>query len=119
MFKIITTIIITLLLSLTVYAENKDSYQLRYFGEEDKVVPIRKTFTVELVFYDNEEQLQSAWDIIDGSKKAIRGFALVSRKSDKCFINIIPPKIWDDREAMVILGHELMHCTFATHKDAH
>lgn len=114
MFK---AIIITLLLSLTAHAENRDTYQLKYFGKDDKVVPIRTKFSVELIFYEDEEQLQSTWDIVDGRDIEVRGFALVNKHIDTCFINIVPPKIWDDRETMIILGHELMHCTLAKHKE--
>jgi hypothetical protein len=36
---------------------------------------------------------------------------------DVCFVHIIPPEIWDDRESMAIMGHEIYHCALADHRD--
>jgi len=112
MFKILL-----LLLPLVAWAENKDSYDMQYFGEDAKLEMKRLKFEVEIVLWDTQEQLTEGWKVFKEPTPGhtIRGFTLVNPMSKKCFINIIPPKIWDDRETMAIVGHELFHCTLADH----
>jgi hypothetical protein len=74
-----------------------------------------------MVLYDNQRKLNEAFNgasedpMPEGA--GVRGFAVVAPSQDVCFIHIIPAKIWDDREAMAIMGHELYHCLLSDHQD--
>lgn len=109
--------ILSILISLNVLA--LDDFDLYKYGPGDKMDIQRLGFVFKIVFYDNHEDLQKAFKKMPGAYSGVvRGFTMVSEFNDVCVTHIVRPKIWDDREAMAIMGHEVYHCTFADHKMA-
>jgi len=103
------------LLALNVLA--LDDFDLYRYGPEDKIEVGRAGFVLKLVFYDTFEELQVAFK--KGAPTAegeVRGFTFVSEFSDVCVVHMVKTTMWDDREALTILGHEVFHCTYANHK---
>jgi hypothetical protein len=97
-----------------------DDFDLATYGPDEKVSVDRKGFVVKLVTYSTRKELSLSFEEVSGKKlgdKGVRAFAMVNETSDVCYIHVVPAKIWDDREAMAILGHELYHCALADHKD--
>lgn len=96
-----------------------DGYDLKWFGEDDKIVVQRNAFMVHFIWYDDQLDLNTSYEAFNGVEltggSKIRGFAVVNPNSEYCFLHVMKPEIWDDREAMIIIGHELMHCTLADH----
>jgi hypothetical protein len=98
-----------------------DDFDLYKYGPDDTVEVTRTAFIVKLVLYKTRNRLNNAFEeatkdsLPDGS--GVRGFALVRDDQDVCFVHIIPAEIWDDREAMAIMGHEIYHCALADHND--
>jgi len=103
------------MLSLNVLAI--DDFDLYRYGPDDKIEVGRAGFVLKLVFYENHEELQKAFKKnspeVEGE---VRGFTLVSEFSDVCVVHMVKTTMWDDREALTILGHEVFHCTYADHK---
>jgi hypothetical protein len=103
------------------YANALDDFDLMKYGPDDKIEVGRNEVIIKMVLYDNQRKLNEAFNgasedpMPEGA--GVRGFAVVAPSQDVCFIHIIPAKIWDDREAMAIMGHELYHCLLSDHKD--
>lgn len=97
-----------------------DDFNMYRYGDDAKIKIERKEFIVKFVIYDTEEELQD--EFFDGEKPpeglGVRAFTMVSPSSDVCYIHLKLAKIWDDRESMAILGHELYHCALAEHEIA-
>jgi len=111
----------SIVIALTLLVTNVfalDDFDLYRYGPDAKLNIEREAFVTKIVFYDSFEDLQVAFKKATRNKKAgeVRGFTMVSRGQDVCVIHVERPKIWDDREAMAIMGHEIYHCTFADHK---
>jgi hypothetical protein len=91
------------------------------YGPDDTIEVGRSEVIIKMVMYDNQRKLNEAFNgasedpMPEGA--GVRGFAVVAPSQDVCFIHIIPAKIWDDREAMAIMGHELYHCLLSDHQD--
>ena len=97
-----------------------DDFDLYQYGDT-KLKIERQNFIVKLILFDTNEELTKEYSKVTGTpieESNIRAFTSVSPTNDVCFINIVAPKIWDDREALTIIGHELMHCGLAKHQDA-
>jgi len=97
-----------------------DDFDLYKYGDT-KLEIERQNFIVKLVLFKDNEALTKEYSKVTGTpieESNIRAFTSVSPTNDVCFINIVAPKIWDDREALTIIGHELMHCGLAKHQDA-
>jgi hypothetical protein len=98
-----------------------DDFDLYKYGDT-KVVIERTGFVMKFVFYDNEDDLNKAFreatELPINDKGRVRAFTQTREGDDVCVIHIVPPEIWDDREALTILGHEALHCTYANHQDA-
>jgi hypothetical protein len=73
-----------------------------------------------LVLYDTEAELNDAYyqDRERPDGEGVRGFAMADKDEDVCYIHIKAAAIWDDRENMAIIGHELYHCALAKHPTA-
>ena len=120
-FKKIYTFLSATLLSLMILtpATALDDFDLAKYGPDDTIEIGRTSFIVKMVLYNFEEQINKEYekitetDLPEGS--GVRGFAIVSETADVCYIHIVTPKIWDDREAMAIFGHETYHCALAKH----
>ena len=103
------------------YANALDDFDLMKYGPDDTIEVGRSEVIVKMVLYDNQRKLDEAFNgaseepMPEGS--GVRGFAVVAPSQDVCFIHIIPAKIWDDREAMAIMGHELYHCLLSDHQN--
>jgi hypothetical protein len=119
-----TLIAATLWLTLATlgnYANALDDFDLMKYGSDDKIEVGRNEVIIKMVLYDNQRKLDEAFNgasedpMPEGA--GVRGFAVVAPSQDVCFIHIIPAKIWDDREAMAIMGHELYHCLLSDHQD--
>ncbi|MCS5550283.1 MAG: hypothetical protein NZ811_02075 [Gammaproteobacteria bacterium] len=110
-----TKFLLALLLSLNVLAI--DDFDLYRYGADDKIEVGRAGFVLKLVFYDTFEELQVAFKkSAPTAEGEVRGFTYVSEHSDVCTVHIVKTNVWDDREALTILGHEVYHCTYANHK---
>ncbi|MCS5589392.1 MAG: hypothetical protein NZ824_05425 [Candidatus Thioglobus sp.] len=109
--------LLSMLISFNVLAI--DDFDLYKYGPNDKLDISRIGFVFKIVFYDTHEELQKAFNALPGNNNGeVRGFTMVSEFNDVCITHLVKPKIWDDREAMAIMGHEVYHCTLADHKDA-
>jgi len=108
-----------ILLTTPLYA--LDDFDLAKYGPDDTIEIEREGFVVKLVLYKFQEKLDEAYKKFtkqeDSSESGIRGFAQMSEGEDVCYVHIIPAEIWDDREALTIMGHEIYHCALADHKD--
>lgn len=104
----------------------QDNYDLAYYGDTETVDIERTSFAVQIKVYDTAEELQAYYNTIMeiepenvSPNDLIRGFTITRRDQPVCYIHIVNPYIWDNRESMAIIGHELLHCTLARHKDPH
>ena len=101
--------------------EALDDFDLAKYGPEDTIEIKRTDFIVKFVLYNFPQKLNQAYEENNGEKLpeggSVRGFALVKEDEDVCFVHIIAPKFWDDREGLTIIGHEIMHCAVAAHKN--
>lgn len=95
-----------------------DDFDLYRYGPTDKLNIERTGFVLKLAFYETFDDLQRSFRKVTKNEKVgeVRGYTMVSRTVDVCTVHVVKPKIWDDREAMAILGHEVYHCTFSNHK---
>jgi len=102
-------------------AKALDDFDLARYGPDDNIKVLRTDFIVKIVTYNNADRLNTSFEESSGTKlekdQGIRGYATVRADEDVCFVHIIPAEIWDDREAMAIMGHEIYHCALAKHKD--
>jgi len=85
-----------------------------------KAIKIERTeFIVKIITYPNRDRLNKAFNLVAAEElpegSGVRGFTNVRGDEDVCYVHIIPAGIWDDREAMAIMGHEVYHCTLADH----
>jgi len=94
-----------------------DDFDLYRYGKDAKLTVERKGFIVKLVLYDNESDLNDAFyqDRERPEGESVRAFALSAKDEDVCFVHIKAAKIWDDRENMAIMGHEIYHCALSRH----
>jgi hypothetical protein len=98
-----------------------DDFDLYRYG--DTRVEIERTaFILKFVFYNNEKDLNKAFreatEAPEDQEGEVRAFTQTREGDDVCTIHIVPPTTWDDRESLAILGHESLHCTYASHQDA-
>jgi hypothetical protein len=102
-------------------AEALDDFDLAKYGDNDIVEIGRNNFIVKLITYTNRQRLTEAFEKANGitleEGTGVRGFAVMSDVEDVCYVHIIPAGIWDDRESMAIMGHEIYHCALADHKE--
>lgn len=110
----------SIVIALTLLVTNVfalDDFDLYRYGPHDRLNIERTGFVTKIVFYKSFDDLQVAFKKTTNNEKAgeVRGFTMVSPSQDVCVIHIEKPKIWDDREAMAIMGHEIYHCTLANH----
>ena len=116
-----TWMALSLLIVVSNTANALDDFDLMKYGPDDTIEVGRNEVIVKMVMYDSQRKLDEAFNgaseepMPEGS--GVRGFAVVAPSQDVCFIHIIPAKIWDDREAMAIMGHELYHCLLSDHQD--
>ena len=104
-------------LSLNVLA--LDDFDLAYYGSDAKLEVERTDFIVKLVLHKTQEELNNKYKEVvgeDGVEEEVVAFAQVHELNPVCYIHIVPAKIWDDREKMVVLGHEVYHCALAKHE---
>ena len=119
----IAKLLFGLLLSLNVVAfiseaNALDDFDLAYYGDTAKVEVKRTDFIVKLVIYKTPEELLAKYKELSGNDtKDVVAFAQIHEKNPTCYIHLIPAAIWDDREKMTILGHEVYHCALASHED--
>jgi hypothetical protein len=103
------------------YAYALDDFDLAKYGPDEKVDFQRAEFILKIVTYTNRDRLNQAFEKATGKPlpegSGIRGFTNVRPDEDICWVHIILADVWDDREAMAIMGHEVYHCTLADHKD--
>ncbi len=110
----------SLILSLSLSSYSLDDFDLASYGPEAKIEDIRTGFIVKIITYSSRKELSESYEETTGIKlkgRGIRAFSLSSPIEDVCYVHIIPAKIWDDREAMAIMGHEIYHCALADHVD--
>lgn len=97
-----------------------DDFDLMRYGPDVMLDVGRTEFIVKFKFYSNAESLNREWASLTGSiytpgQPGVRAFATSHPDNDVCVVHIIPASIWDDREAMTIMGHEVYHCALADH----
>jgi len=100
-------------------AQALDDFDLAKYGPEDAIKIERTEFIVKIITYPNRDRLNKAFNLVAAEElpegSGARGFTNVRGDEDVCYVHIIPAGIWDDREAMAIMGHEVYHCTLADH----
>ena len=108
-------------ITLVQNAKALDDFDLAKYGPDEKVDFQRAEFILKIVTYTNRDRLNQAFEKATGKPlpegSGVRGFTNVRSDEDICWVHIILADIWDDREAMAIMGHEVYHCTLADHKD--
>ncbi|HIE77635.1 MAG TPA: hypothetical protein EYP92_02250 [Candidatus Thioglobus sp.] len=118
---LITAIFYSSLALVGKFANAIDDFDLAKYGPDDKIEIGRTEVIIKLVTYNSAMFLNDAFNKASKDPMpagaGVRGFAVVKDDEDVCFIHIIPAKIWDDREAMTIMGHEVYHCLLSDHKD--
>jgi len=106
-----------ILLTTPLYA--LDDFDLARYGPDAKIEIERKSFIVKLILYNTDIELNRAYEKETKTKlkadSGIRGYTTVNDNEDVCYVSLVPPKLWDDREALTIMGHEIYHCTLAKH----
>lgn len=121
LYTLSVVLVCVFVLPKTVFA--LDDFDLYRYGEDVKLTVERKAFIVKLVLYDNEADLNDVYyqDYQNRERpkgESVRAFALSNKDEDVCFVHIQAAKIWDDRENMAIMGHEIYHCALSRHPDA-
>jgi hypothetical protein len=103
------------------YAYALDDFDLAKYGPDEKIELIRANFVLKIITYTSRDRLNQAFEKATGKPlpegAGVRGFTNVRPDEDVCYVHIIVADIWDNREAMAIMGHEVYHCTLADHKD--
>jgi len=115
LYTLSVVLVCVFVLPKTVFA--LDDFDLYRYGKDVKLTVERKGFIVKLVLYDNESDLNDAYyqDRERPEGESVRAFALSAKNEDVCFVHIKAAKIWDDRENMAIMGHEIYHCALSRH----
>jgi len=115
LYTLSVVLVCVFVLPKTVFA--LDDFDLYRYGKDVKLTVERKGFIVKLVLYDNESDLNDAFyqDRERPEGESVRAFALSAKNEDVCFVHIKAAKIWDDRENMAIMGHEIYHCALSRH----
>jgi hypothetical protein len=108
-------------ITLVQNAKALDDFDLAKYGPDEKVEVVRADFVLKIITYTSRDRLNKAFEKATGKPlpegAGVRGFTNVRPDEDVCYVHIILAEIWDDREAMAIMGHEVYHCTLADHKD--
>ena len=117
----IVKLLFGLLLSLNVVAfiseaNALDDFDLAYYGDTAQVEIKRTDFIVKLVIYKTPEELLAKYKELTGEEKDVVAFAQIHENNPTCYIHLVPATIWDDREDMAVLGHEVYHCALAIHE---
>jgi hypothetical protein len=97
-----------------------DDFDLYKYGKDEKVKIERKEFIVKFILYDTEDELNDVYyeDIERPEGEGVKAFSYSTESEDVCYVHIKPAKIWDDREGMAIMGHEVYHCALGRHRIA-
>lgn len=100
--------------------EALDDFNLASYGANSYIKTTRTEVILKVVPYTSDKVLNREFKKLNGQPmpegSGIRGFTVVKPNSDVCYVHIIPARLWDDREAMAILGHEIYHCLMADHE---
>jgi len=102
------------MLSLNVLA--LDDFDLMYYGDTATVEIQRTEFIVKLVIYKDSKELLAKYKELTGEENEVVAFAQIHENNPTCYIHLVPALLWDDREDMTVLGHEVYHCALAKHK---
>jgi len=119
--RFILTLFVSFLLSGCVNSGFKnvlalDDFNMASFGPDAKIEVKRAEVILKVVIHETESSLNSAyWKHTKNYGKQVLGFALVHPSVDTCYVHIMVPDKWDDREALAIMGHEVYHCLLAEH----
>ncbi len=117
---VLTWVVFSCWLFVSPYAFALDDFDLAKYGPDDKIEVKRTEFIVKLVLYTSDEELNKSYEKVTettlGEGEGVRGFASVHPSEDVCYVHIMAAKIWDDREAMAIMGHEVYHCALSQHE---
>jgi hypothetical protein len=107
-------LILSFLISLNVLA--LDDFDLYRYGPTATIETQRTSFIMKMVIYDTAHEIQESFNAFSGKKDhEIRAFTQTLPGDDICYVHIVKSELWDNREALAILGHEVYHCTFASH----
>jgi hypothetical protein len=99
-------------------SEALDDFDIIRYGPDVKVEIGRTDFIVKFKAYKDNDELNREYQKETGDREsAIAGYSLSHPSYDVCEVHMVMPKIWDDHEALTILGHEVLHCTLADHAD--
>ena len=72
---------------------------------------------VRIILHDDIAALNVKYQSLDG-ENYVRAFSVpgVDRNGDRiCFVHIVMPVDWNDKQQFQSLGHEMMHCLGAKH----
>jgi hypothetical protein len=99
-----------------------DDFDLYKYGPDATVEIERVGVVLKVVLYKEPEELNKAWNKSTGENgnenSSVRAFTQTREGDDVCAVHFIPPTIWDDRETLAIMGHEILHCLGANHQNA-
>jgi hypothetical protein len=113
-------LLVGLMVSLNVLA--LDDFDLYRYGPDASVDIERLGVILKVVLYDDPDKLNSDFKKSSGlpedDESMIRAFTLTRDGDDVCIVHMIPPTLWDDRETLAIMGHEVLHCLGANHQNA-
>jgi len=118
LYTLAVVLFCSLVLPRTAFA--LDDFDLYRYGPDEKIKVERKEFIVKFVLYDTEAELNDVYyrDEERPEGEGVRAFSMSNKVEDVCYVHIKPAKIWDDRENMAIMGHEIYHCALARHEVA-
>ena len=110
---------------MIVHAENDVSAEWtitapRYGNPEfgnDLVTGYSEPVRVQLILHDDMLDLNRKFQSLDG-ESLVRAFSVPGTDSNGnriCFVHVIKPADWNDKQQLQSLGHEVMHCFGANH----
>ncbi len=99
-------------------AKALDDFNVAKYGPDATVEIGRTDFIVKFTTYPDNATLNEVYKEETGDLETeIAGYSLSHPSYDVCEVHMVMPKIWDDREALTIMGHEILHCMLAEHTD--
>jgi len=110
--------VLGILLIWTSKANALDDFNVAKYGPNATVEIGRTDFIVKFKTYTDNATLNDTYREETGRMEDdIAGYSLSHPSYDVCEVHMVIPTLWDDREALTIMGHEILHCMLANHTD--
>ena len=74
--------------------------------------------TVQVIFHEDIIDLNVKYIELGGDATLVAAFSSSGTSPDgerKCYVHVIMPEDWNDKQQLQSLGHEIMHCFGANH----